>query len=402
MPGGRLEAVGLTRFAEGCGALGIGALDITNRANIQVRGLSQAQADGVAELARRCGLLPVRHAHRRRAVVASPLAGFDPGEAAGTTLLVERLDRFFLENPKAEASSAKFGMGVDGGGAYPVRQRSLDLVLEAAAGGWRPVLAGRDTGIAVGAGAVVGVAEAILDMMAGTGAGRVKELLDLVGIPAVRAVLLRLPGAVEVPEMPGGRNVQAPVGIVDTGHAGGVALGAVLPFGVLDPGVAASAARVAARFGRGELRLSPWCGLVVPGIARPDAAAAERLLNDAGMSTDPETPFAILHACPGVTGCLRAQADIRRDAAAVARALGPIGGRVRHIHVSGCARGCAWPRRADILLLAEGCNGYELRGNADAREPGDGTVLARGLSPDRVPGAVRELVDGTRERNGNR
>lgn len=406
LPGGRLEAVGLARFVAGCGDLGVGALDLTNRANIQIRGLSQAQADGVAELAVLCGLLPAGHAHRRRAVVASPLAGFDPGEAAGTVRLVGRLDRFFLESAKAEASSAKFGMGVDGGGAYPIRQRSLDLVLEAAPGGWRPVLAGRDTGLAVGEAAVAGVAEAVLDMMAETGAGRVKELLELTGIGAVRAALLRLPGAAEAPDMPAARTVAPPVGILHTGHGAGeegrVALGAVVPFGVLGLDAAAAAASVAERFGRGELRLSPWRGLVVPGLDRKDAPEAERLLNEAGMSTNPDTPFAIIHACPGVAGCLRAEADIRGDATAVALALGPVAGRVRHIHVSGCGRGCAWPRRADILLLADGRNGYELRGNADAREPGDGTVLARGLSPDRVPGTVREFVEGARERNGSR
>jgi precorrin-3B synthase len=410
LPGGRLEAAGLMRFVAGCRDLGIGALDLTNRANIQIRGLSQAQADGVAELALACGLLPAGHAHRRRAVVASPLAGFDPGEAAGTVRLVGRLDRFFLESAKAEASSAKFGMGVDGGGAYPIRQRSLDLVLEAAPGGWRPVLAGRDTGLAVGEAAAAGVAEAVLDMMAATGAGRVKELLELTGIGPVRTALLRLPGAAEAPAMPAARTVAPPVGILDTGldtglgtgEEGGIALGAVVPFGVLELDAAAAAASVAERFGRGELRLSPWRGLVVPGLDRKDAPEAERLLNEAGMSTNPDTPFAIIHACPGVTGCLRAEADIRGDAAAVARALGPIDGRVRHIHVSGCGRGCAWPRRADILLLADGRNGYELRGNADAREPGDGTVLARGLLPDRVPGTVRELVEGARERNGSR
>lgn len=405
LPGGRLAADALARFATGCADLGIGALDLTNRANIQVRGLSEGQADGLAGLARMCGLLPESHAERRRAIVASPLTGFDPGEAPDTGALVGGLDRFLLESSATEASSAKFGMGVDGGGALPIRQRSLDIVLEAASPGWRPVLAGRDTGVAVPGASATDAVRSILDMLAEAGAGRVKELLELRGIDAARDALLRLPGARAVPAMPARPPVRPPVGILSTGGAGkkteSVAIGAVVPFGVLGLEAAAAAALVSERFGCGELRLSPWRGLVVPGLSPAAAAEAERRLNDAGMSTDPDTPFAVLHACPGVAGCLRAQADIRRDATAIARALGPVGGWVRHIHVSGCGRGCAWPRRADILLLADGCNGYELHRNADAREPGDGTVLARGLAPDRVPGAVRELVEGARERNGS-
>jgi len=393
VPGGIVAAASFARLAEGIRALGLDDLAITNRANLQARGLSRDQAGGFVRLAREAGMLPPAHAPRRRAIVLSPLAGLDPAEAADPRPLAAALDAFLLASPHAEALAPKGGLAVDGGGAWPVRQGSLDLVLEAAGdAGWRLVLAGRDTGVAVPGLQATRALDALLDLFDETGTGRAKDLLARAGLERVRRRLLTVQGAAEVPVALPRPFDRPPLGVIATSLPGRVALGAVAPFGVLGWQAALAAAR-AAEQGDGLVRLTPWQGVVVAGIEAGATAGVAHMLEKAGLATDPATPHAVLHACPGSVGCLRGTGDVRAVAAAIAALAGGLAARVRHIHVSGCGRGCAWPRRADLLLLADGRGGYALHRDADARQPGDRALLAADLAPGRAADAVRAALE---------
>jgi precorrin-3B synthase len=393
VPGGRLAAKSLARFAAGCVRLGLDRIEITNRANLQIRTQSQQQADAVARLATDCALLPRAHSVRRRAIVLSPLAGFDASETADPISLMARLDEAMLSSPPSQAISPKFGVGIDAGGAYSVLRSSLDLVFEAnGADRWRIIFAGRDAKLEVSTASAPAILVALVELLLAEAAARVKDVVALKGIATIQEALERAGATRAWNALRGPRESGVPIGILSTSVADRSALGAVVPFGVLDLQAALIAAEVGDRYGIGEVRLTCRGGILVPGISHVARDEARARLQAAGLSTDPRTPWASIHACVGVEGCLRADMDVRSTARAVAAALGPAARRGQHIHVSGCARGCAWPRRADLLLLADGRGGFDLRRDADARVPTKGVDLARGVSPDRAPAAIQALV----------
>ncbi len=141
------------------------------------------------------------------------------------------------------------------------------------------------------------------------------------------------------------------------------------------PGLVPQGALVAFEFGQmqaetlvavaalGPLRITPWRMVLVEGLTTmPDVP---------GVITDPGDPVLRVFACTGAPGCLQANGATRP----LARALGPrlTGGQV--LHVSGCAKGCAWPARAPLTIVATPA-GYDLIRDGHAMDPPDRTALS--------------------------
>ncbi len=123
----------------------------------------------------------------------------------------------------------------------------------------------------------------------------------------------------------------------------------------------------------GELRLTPWRGVVLPG------ASAGRLpaLAAAGFRTGAGTAWDGASACTGLPGCAKSRSDVRADAARVldeARALdvgadpNPVAALLP-VHWSGCERRCGHPagRRVDVLATGEGYR-VAVTGGAQGRD----------------------------------
>lgn len=390
VPGGRLDASAFASFVRGCRSLGVDGFEITNRANLQMRGLDDARARAVLDLMVENGLLPRRDADRRRAIVTSPLAGRDGTEQADPRALVQRIDAFLLGCDRTAALSAKAGIGVDGNGRWRIVQRSLDLVFVANGPLWQPVLAGVSLDIGLTEDAVPQALEGLLHHLARAGTGRVKTLTTEQR-DALVTEMRRLGAGLSTAVSPSAPD-RPPVGAIATSD-GRFALAAIAPFGVLSGAAALVAADAAAQLGSGDVTLSPWQGLVLPGLDAHGLAKAGRTLAEVGLATDPDTPFALLHACAAGAGCARSDAPVRSIARAVAGMLASRSDRARRIHVSGCARGCAWPRSADLVLQADDKGRYELRRGADARVQGSGRLMATGLDRDQAVEAVRLQLD---------
>ncbi len=75
IPGGRLSADQLRLLADAADDLGNGLLELTVRANVQVRGLSAGREQDLAARLRVGGLLPSDTHDRVRNILGSPLAG---------------------------------------------------------------------------------------------------------------------------------------------------------------------------------------------------------------------------------------------------------------------------------------------------------------------------------------
>ncbi len=118
-----------------------------------------------------------------------------------------------------------------------------------------------------------------------------------------------------------------------------------------------------------DLRLTPWRMILIAGAAQlPDLA---------DLITAPDDPLLRVTACTGAPGCPQALGATRD----LARALAP--NVTGHLHVSGCAKGCAHPAAAPATLVATP-NGYDLVRNGSAADPPSFTNLPPHLIADHL------------------
>ncbi|MFK4187558.1 nitrite reductase [Streptomyces sparsogenes] len=185
------------------------------------------------------------------------------------------------------------------------------------------------------------------------------------------------------------------------GPGGRCAVSVAVPLGRLTAARWRLLAELASRGGSGELRVTPWRGVVLPGFSPYGGRAALRELADAGLVTTPHSPWLGVTACTGRPGCAKSLADVRADAErAVARVAGTSGddhpgrspGRRPPVHFSGCERRCGHPGGRWIDVLATG-DGYRVTGQGTTR-----TAQATDTDPDTGPDTDLDMdVDVTAE-----
>ncbi|MBZ4015847.1 precorrin-3B synthase [Streptomyces purpurogeneiscleroticus] len=393
VPGGVLTAAQAAALADAAVRLGDGALHLTSRGNVQLRGLDGDCGAALAGLLDAAGLLPSYRHERVRNIVASPLSGLDGAGHTDVRPWLRALDGLLCASEAATALSGRFLFALDDGrGDVASLGADVTLIASGAAGGGTSGAAGAASGGAAesaasdAAGTVSGgallyiggaagalrvrgddapraalaAAEVFLETAAAVGSRtwRVRDLpdgteelvrgtarrLEKAGIPCTYAAGASLPtGAVPAP------------GIVD-GPDGHRALSVLAPLGTLTAAQWGLLTDVARTDGADEIRLTPWRGAVVPGLDRAAAEARLRDLAAAGLITDPASPWHGVGACIGRPGCAKSLADVRADAAT---ALGTGGGLP--VYWSGCARRCGHPQGewVDVVATPEG---YEVDG----------------------------------------
>lgn len=314
--------------------LGSGTIELTSRANVQLRGITDTAT--VARMGIDAGLLPSATHERVRNILASPLSG-RAGGLADVRPWVTELDRLLQGDPELAGLPGRFLFGIDDGRG-DVAGLGADAGVRVGGDGVALLLAGRDTGIRLDPSAAVDalgtVARRFLRRR-GT-AWRVAELPDpdalLTGYP--RAVP---PGAVCEP----GR---APVGWIGQDD-GSVALGAAVPLGVLSARQAQFVAAIGA-----PVVITPWRSLLVCDLTESVADTALRVLAPLGLVFDGTSRWLEVTSCVGSPGCERSRADVRAEAARTVEsgtATGPVHGPV---HFVGCERACGRPPDSTVLV----------------------------------------------------
>jgi precorrin-3B synthase len=369
LPGGRLPVAAARELAAVADRAGAGAFELTNRANLQLRGIPVDEVPRVRDSLVAAEVTPDdADADARRNVLASPTAGVDAEELVDTRPLVDALATRLAGSAPAPPSH-KFGVLVDGGGAVHLRGRRHDLAL----GAVRMLDGELEYEVALGAplpltqeaGAVVRVvrpdrAVDLLDaVLAGAG---VDALVDRRRASDVASVI--------TPSVPA-------VGVHRQRDTDRVWIGAVPVLGRLDAGTLAALADLAV----GELRVTPWRGVVLVDVPAAGADAVVHALDGLGLVLDAAHPANAVVACVGSRGCAAGFADTQRDARALIDRLAatPVGQRPASVHVSGCEKGCARATPAEVSFVATAPHRYD-------RYSGDPTVLAS-QRPD-YPGAA--------------
>ncbi|BCY14110.1 precorrin-3B synthase [Actinoplanes sp. L3-i22] len=435
LPGGLLSGAQLRSLRELAEAFGDGRLELTSRANLQLRGLRQDRAETLASRLRAAGLLPSHTHDSVRNIAAPPLAD------ARLRRWVGELDAAICADPELAALPGKFLFGI---GQVPLAA-DVAAVPVALSGEFALRFGGHDTGLRVAAErvveALVTAGHAFLaersaqrepapqpsaqpepspqrapsaqrepaaqpepSAQRGGSAWRLRELADgparvsarvaaalgvtPVGVPAVAAVEVVEPGAL--------------VGVV-TGN-GHFAAGALVPLGRLE-GVQAKVLEDAER-----LVVTPWRGVLVPDLAEGAAAAWTDRMAAAGLVVTATSRWSGVTACAGRPGCAKSLADVRADADRATRF-----GDGLPVHWVGCDRACGSPSGPHVRVEATAPGqeaasdaGQDMASDAGAgrgaangagyvvtRRAADGAVVGNGVLSG-TDHALEELVAGAR------
>jgi precorrin-3B synthase len=332
--GGRLspaQAAGLAELSE---RFGNGRIDVTNRANLQLRGLRDEGHPPLLQGLAQLDLLDAdAGAESRRNVVVAPFWS----EHDETRSIAAELELALAARPLD--LPAKFGFAVDCGSERAVADVSADIRIERGAMG--DIIVRADS---AAMGRPVARTEAVATALALAGwfvaSGGVKGGRGRMAVHLGSGA--RLPNAFlgssrPAPAMP--RPRPGPLG-------GGTLVG--IAFGQLSAAALAFLARRSA-----GLRITPWRMILVEGV--------QETPHFEGLVTAADDPRLSIDACTGAPVCPHAHADAR----ALATALAPHLGTGASLHVSGCAKGCAHPGIAAITLVATD-DGFDLIRNGSA------------------------------------
>lgn len=319
---------------------GNGQLEISNRANLQLRGVRDDSHRTLLADLEALGVLDGDLAlESRRNILLSPL--WTPGD--GTTDLAHALQARLSDLPDLPA---KFGHVIDIGPTRVLAGASGDLRLERGVSGG---LILRSDGAALGQPVTPDAANPALIALA-------RWFVDQGGITQgrgrMRALILRgahpkgateAPVAASAPPVPGPTAQGCLVGF-DFGSFPAETLSALAALGH-------------------PLRLTPWRMLLIEGLSEPGLLGALP-----GVICAAANPMLAVRACPGAPFCPQALAPTRE----LTRALAPRVPRGQTLHVSGCAKGCAHPVPADLTLVAQ--KGGFVAGRACTAEQARGTT----------------------------
>ncbi len=357
-PLGRLSAGQALRLAELASEHGAGLLELTSRANIQLRGVAPAGHGALLAALAAQGLLDGdARQEQLRNLVIDPLC--QPGD--GVLALAEALQQALLADTALEGLPAKFGVSLASGRHGGLAEVAADVQLvRDGAQGWLlqvpgyPIAWRADNAIlSVQAALALArwcVAQARARRAAGEHPGRLPQLLRQAQAHTGALPPLALPaGLHEAPPYLPAPSQPKP------GWQCGLGLLVAAPLGR----VAASALARLARSGITGLRLTPWRMLLVEGLA-PQGMPGAGLTDRDHWICDAQDARLRVSACSGAPGCRQALAPTQD----LALALAPHVPEGAHLHVSGCSKGCARQLPATVTLVAQA--------------GGDGPVYGRG------------------------
>ncbi|WP_020185725.1 precorrin-3B synthase [Methylopila sp. 73B] len=396
-PGGRLSADQARAVADAAETLGSGVIDLTNRANLQIRGLPLDAGPRLGERLAAAGLYVGGEADRRRNVLLDPLAGLDPTEIVDLRPLAAAVADALGSADVAADLSPKFSVALDGGGRAGLAATASDLTLLVLRGAEGRValalaLAGRPLGVATGQETAVAAILAVAHAAAALGPDtRARDLAPHVVAADLVASGLAAPGA----DVVWPSEVRPIFGALPGSRSGSRAA-VVVPVAVgrLDVGQLRWLAARADEDGEGALVLAPWSAVVLPGVAPARAADLLRRSEAAGFPPVAVVERLTVVACAGAPSCVRAREPAKAAGLALlARAAASGAAPLARVHLSACGKGCAGPADADLLLLgASDAPGWTLHGDAAPRRPGP--VLGR------LPNADADAILGWLQRRG--
>jgi ferredoxin-nitrite reductase len=384
IPNGILNAWQFAGVADLAESYAGGYAHVTTRANLQMREVEPKNAVAMVEAIQDLGLCSRGSgADNIRNVTGTPTAGIDPQELIDTRAYAREWHFHILNDRSLYGIPRKFNVGFDGGGVIAVLEDTNDIGFQAISvkdghgiepGVWFRLMLGGitghrtfagDTGVIVRPAEATVVADAVVRVFIDHGdrtnraKARLKYLLDDWGFEKFVAALedrlgrklVRAPADAIAPRPAFDRF--AHIGAHRQKQDNYFWLGVALPVGKLTADQMRGLAKIARDCGDGDIRLTVWQNLLIPGVPQARAAEAEAAIAALSLSTEATSIRAGLVACTGNAGCRLAMSDTKRHAEAIAQwcesrvALdSPL-----NIHLTGCPNSCAQHYIGDIGLL---------------------------------------------------
>ena len=435
IPNGILKAHQFAGLADLAETYGGGYAHVTTRANLQIREIDAKNAVALVEAVQDLGLCSRGSgADNIRNVTGTPTAGIDPQELTDTRPYAREWHFHILNDRSLYGLPRKFNVAFDGAGSIPALEDTNDIGFQAvqvnegfdlAPGVWFKLCLGgitghfdfaRDTGVLVKPADACKVADAVVRVFIDHGnrtdrnKARLKYVLDTMGVDKFVGLVEEkfgrkfdraVPGAV-APRPEFSRN--AHIGVHRQKQDGLNWIGVVVPVGRLTVAQMRGLAAIARDLGDGDVRLTVWQNLLIPGVATANVAAAQERIATLGLSTETNAIRSGLVACTGNTGCKFAASDTKRHAEEIARwceervALDtPV-----NIHLTGCHHSCAQHAISEIGLLAckvqptddaDPVDGYHiLIGGGFGPQAAIGRELFRDITADDAPATVARIL----------
>ncbi|MGB1065579.1 MAG: cobalamin biosynthesis protein CobG [Paracoccaceae bacterium] len=341
------QALGLCKIAE---QFGNGLIDFTSRAAVQIRGLTPASFAKAFSALQSLSLVSQTAPHEAlRGVLLSPEWQENDLTHRLTQALYDRLD----ELPELPA---KFGFAIDTGRLPVLQSCSADIRLETSKDGRLLLIEdGADFGLSVSQdtaiSALISLAHRFSKAVRGSKPNtRIKNLpLPLQNAQDEHACKRQVSGA--------------------SLTLGRTALGFHLApaFGQT---TSQDFTKLLIQSDCKFLRLTPWRGLLLERVSE--------LSIPPDFISDEHDPKRRIQVCPGAPACQSAKGNTRGFAAQIAPRLAANPAlNSKELHISGCAKGCAKPQKADLTFVAQN-RGFDLVVKGHAWD----MPIKTGLDPD--------------------
>ncbi|HVJ44786.1 MAG TPA: NirA family protein [Luteolibacter sp.] len=371
---------GLAEIAEDWGP---GHIDLTTRANTQVREIMPKDAPDVLNKLIDLGLTSQGSgADNIRNITATPTTGFDPDELIDVMPYAKAMHHYILKNRDLYGLPRKFNISYDSGGRVSVCADTNDIGFYAVKVGegksvapgiyFRMQLCGitghqqfaTDCGVLLTPAESLPVAAALIRVFIENGdrtnrkKARLKYLVDDWGIEkTLNEVSKKLAFPLRFfplddcePSLPKSKHGHLGIHPQTDGKN---YLGVLTPVGRITVPQMMALADIADQYGRGEIRLTVWQNLIIPGIPDDKLEAATAAVLATGFDYRNNTITGGLIACTGSRGCKYAAADTKGNAIALGDHLSrsvsldlPV-----NIHLTGCQHSCAQHYIGDIGMM---------------------------------------------------
>lgn len=412
IPGGALnveQAIALCDLAD---RFGDGLLQVTNRANIQIR--AKISESGIAQLQELGLASPIAQVDAIRNVMCSPTAGIDTQALIDVRPFVDGWNQYLISHPELAVLSEKFSVAFDGGESVSICDRPNDIALVATSPTTFRLFLG--VGERGDAPQNVGVEIAFNDCLTVLAAfaefyrvqtiehlqhqpnrrkPRFREILNETGIDQCLQIINQHSS---ICLRSGCDSIDR--SITKYGHLGVhnqrqsdlFYMGVVIPLGHLTTAQLRGLAALAAQFGSGELRLTPWQNVLIPNLAQSAVAIVQQEIEVFGLHWSETNVYGAIVACTGKPGCAASATHTKQDAQAIADYLQHFElERPLNVHVSGCEKSCAQHTQADITLIGRETNQYDVYVN-DGNRSKFGLMVNSGASIAEVLGTIQAIL----------
>jgi ferredoxin-nitrite reductase len=380
IPGGVLKTFQLREIAQVAQDLTTGYVQITTRANLQIRLIQPKDAPEVLRRIQAVGLhTRGAGADNIRNLTANPTAGIDPHELIDVMPLCQELAQIIINDRAFYDLPRKFNIAYDGGGLIGTVEDTNDIGATAVKIGdqifFRIALGGatghkafaRDLGVLVKPAELNKVVVALVRVYIANGnrgdrkKARLKHLLETWTLDQYLAETEKLLGysLTHAPEEkseirnPKSEIPHSHVGVFPQKQKGLNYIGATIPVGQITPKQMLRVAEIAELYGSSEVRLTVWQNFIIPNVPDAFVSTATKALRKLGFETVQSNLRSGFIACTGNSYCKFAQSCTKEHALELMDYLDK---RVKldrpvNVHLTGCPNSCAQHYMGDIGLL---------------------------------------------------